>query len=250
MKSLSNKPWASFLGQFVMTVALACVASHAFAQTSSEMESLGSNKDVKQRASNLESRSRIGIVQGRTVKRDNRLELGANYGGNAYGDSYLLTQSMGAQVDYHINTTFSLGVRYTKAFNNLTPEGQQVYSQAQANPTNFNIPQIAYPDQTVMAVVNWYMMYGKINFFDARVVQFDIYSLAGYGQVQMDSSLNGQSTSSWENTWTAGGGIAFWLTQHISSRFELRYQSYANPSYSGSNNLNLIVANLGIGVLL
>ena len=238
------------LSKLLVAVALACVASQAMAQVSDEMESLGSNKDVNTRAANLESRNRIAIVQGRTVKLDNRFEMGANYGGNAYGDSYLMTQTMGAQVDYHINTKFSLGVRYSKAFNNLTPEGQQVYSQAQANPSSFNIPQISYPDQTIMAVANWYMMYGKINLFDMSVVQFDIYSLVGGGQVQLDSSANGESTSTWANTWTAGGGIAFWLTQHISSRFELRYQSYADQSYAGSRNLNLIVANMGIGILL
>jgi outer membrane beta-barrel protein len=85
-------------------------------------------------------------------------------------------------------------------------------------------------------------MYGKINFFDVSVVQFDIYSLAGAGTMQLSSG----STP----TYTAGGGIGFWLSQHVTSRLEVRYQNYQDTVYTGSRNLNLIVANLGLGVLL
>lgn len=220
-------------------------AAMAQANVSKNLENLGSNDEVVRRANRVSPRSRVGIVQNRTVKRDWRLEIGANYGPMAYGDSYLSTQNVGGQVDLHITPKFSLGVRYAKAFNSLTPEGKSQYDRAQdlkRRGLDYSFSAVDYPEESLMGVFNWYMFYGKINFFDVSVVQFDIYSLGGYGQIKLESGPT--------ETWTAGGGIGFWLTQHITSRFELRYQSYSDQFYSGKRDLNLIVANMGIGVLL
>lgn len=228
-------------------VALTTLASLASqASLSESLESLGSDKESLKRAERLETRSRVSIVQNRTVPRDWRVELGVNYGPVASGDSYLRTNTVGAQADLHINPHFSLGVRYAQAFNSLTPEGKRVFDVAQSEVRGGNIdrpfPEIDYPESSVMGVVNWYMMYGKINFFDVSVVQFDIYSLAGYGQVSLKSGPS--------DTWTAGGGIGFWLNQHLTSRFEIRYQNYSDRVRTGSRDLDLIMANFGIGVLL
>ena len=220
-------------------------ASVSHADTSSDLDSLGSNRQIVRRAQALESQSRVGVVQGRTVDRNWRLEIGGNYGPVAAGDSYLNTQNLGAQVDLHITPQFSLGVRYEKAFSSLTQEGQNQFQAAQAARQaggDFRIPDIDPPKSSLLAVANWYMFYGKMNFFDLSVVQFDIYSLAGYGQMTLQSGTT--------PTWTAGGGIGFWLTQHLTSRFEIRYQNYTDQVYTGSRSLNLIAANLGFGVLL
>lgn len=239
--------------QFVSLIALALVASRAFGDVTSELESLGSNSQVNERAARLENRTRMSIVQGRTVDRNWRLEVGTSYGAAAFGDSYLNTQNLGANVDLHINPKFSIGVRYAKAFNQLTAEGQNRFDQARAANTttgDFTRPQISYPEQQVLGVVDWYMTYGKINLFDWKTVQFDIYSLAGYGQIQVGTDYGGQESSVWTNTWTAGAGIGFWLSQHFTTRFELRYQNYADQQYAGSRDLNLVVGTFGLGVLL
>jgi outer membrane beta-barrel protein len=233
-------------------LALALIASGAYAQVSSDLESLGEKKAMA-RAARLDSRTRVGIVQGRSVDRNLRFELGTSYGSNASGDSYLNTQNLGAQLDLHFNPKFSLGVRYNKAFNSLTAEGRQRFDDAQAaleSRRDYTIPQISYPEESVMGVVNWYMMYGKVNLFDVRVVQFDLYSLAGFGQMKVSTDYLAQKTSEWSNTWTAGGGIGFWLSKHVTSRIEVKYQSYSDKVYTGSRDLNLVVANIGIGVLL
>jgi len=246
--------YSKALLQFAALIALALVAaSHAYGDVSSELEALGSSGQVRERASRLESRTRVSIVQGRAVDRNWRLELGTSYGGAAFGDSYLNTQNLGANVDLHITPKVSIGVRYAKAFNQLTAEGKNRLEQARAanaNTGDDTIPQISYPDEQVMGVLDWYMTYGKINLFDWKTVQFDIYSLAGYGQIKIDTRSGGQELSEWTGTWTAGGGIGFWLSQHFTTRFELRYQNYSDRQYAGSRDLNVVVGTFGLGVLL
>ena len=229
-------------------LAIILIAKSAFAQASRDLEALGDQR-AADRAARLDARTRVAVVQGRTVDRHWRVETGMNYGGVAAGDSYLNTANLGFQADLHINPQWSVGARYSKAFNSLTNEGESRFASG-VNTNTYSVPQISYPEDTIMGVVNWYMMYGKINFFDIKSVQFDIYSLAGYGQIKTTSTLNGQTNSGWSNTYTAGGGVGFWLSQHITSRFELRYQGYQDQVYTGARNLNLIVGSVGIGVLL
>jgi outer membrane beta-barrel protein len=207
---------------------------------------LGSSREVAQRVAQLDARSRVAIVQNRAVKREWRFEVGTSFGPVASGDSYLRTSNAGVQADLHVSPKFSLGVRYAKAFNELTPEGKQQFEDAQRAKRNgaldYRIPDLDYPEESILGVANWYMMYGKINVFDISIVQFDIYSLAGAGQMKLASGMT--------DTWTAGGGIGFWLSQHVTSRFEVRYQTYSDQVYTGPRKLDLIVAQFGLGVLL
>lgn len=218
----------------------------ANAGVSKDLESLGGNRAVEERAGRLSSTSQSAVVQGRSVDRNNRIEIAGMYAPLASGNSFLYTQTAGAQLDYHIVPQFSLGVRYEQAFNSLTPEGKQnldvARRQQSTTGTYDGYADIDYPDRSIMGTASWYMFYGKMNFFDVRVIQFDIYSIGGAGQ--MTTSRN-QSL-----TWTAGGGIGFWLTNHLTSRFELRYQTYKDKPYTGERDLNLIVANFAFGVLL
>jgi outer membrane immunogenic protein len=234
------------LAKGLLALVLVCMGAQANAGVSSDLDSLGTNAESIRRANKLESRSRIAIVQNRTVDRHWRVELGTNYGAVASGDSFLNTQALSLNADLHVTPKFSVGVRYAKEFNQLTADGKAIYDNAQAlynaHDVHYRAPQIDYPESSLLGVINWYMMYGKINFFDVSVVKFDIYSLAGAGTMQLSSG----STP----TYTAGGGIGFWLSQHVTSRLEVRYQNYQDTVYTGSRNLNLIVANLGLGVLL
>ena len=90
--------------------------------------------------------------------------------------------------------------------------------------------------------MNWYPLYGKINWFERSVVHFDIYALGGYGQVRLNSGPT--------STYTAGGGIGLWITQHFTTRLEMRYQTYAAKYYAGTKDLDLTVGSLQMGWLL
>lgn len=219
--------------------------AQAHASVSSDLDSLGTNAESIKRANRLESRSRVAIVQNRSVDRHWRFEVGSNFGAVAAGDSLINTQALSFDADLHISPKFSVGVRYSSMFNQLTAEGKSQFDaaeQAKQAGELWQKPQIDYPQSSLLGVIDWYMMYGKINFFDMSVVQFDIYSLLGAGQMQLASGPT--------PTYTAGGGIGFWFTNHITSRLELRYQGYQDQVDTGSRQQNLLIANFGLGWLL
>ena len=97
-----------------------------------KMDSLGGNKEIIKKAKELDSNNKLRIVQRRSVDRNWRLELGVNYGMIAGGDPYTNTQNVGGNLDVHINPMWSVGARYFKHYNELTPEGKRVFNDAAA----------------------------------------------------------------------------------------------------------------------
>ncbi len=214
---------------------------------SNEFESLGNtNPAIIKRAKDLDPNNQLRIVQKRTVDRNLRFEFGFNYGLIAGGDSYVDTNTAGAQIDFHLTPRWSIGVRHSKFYNQLTPEGKRVFNLAEEkiknNEKDFTRPDIDYPISSTMAVLNWYPIYGKTSLMDLGIAQFDIYTLVGAGQLQLESGLS--------STYSIGGGFGFWISQHFSARAELRYQKYQDEVYSGKRDIDSTVFNIGLGVLL
>lgn len=209
-----------------------------------DIDSLGGNQELLM-AQKIKSETRSRIVQERLVNRNNRLELGMSYGGVIGGDSYLKTQSASLQLDWHITPRWSLGARYIDFSNSLTSEGRRVFDLAQKNylagGTAYAVD-VDYPINEALAVINWYPIYGKTSFLDLGITQFDFYFLAGGGQITLSSGSTGVVT--------AGGGIAAWITKHLTARAELRYQSYEDLPVTGSRQLNTGVATVGLGWIL
>ncbi len=211
----------------------------------SKLDSLGGNSDLNRRAKYLSPNNRTEIVQKREVDRHWRVEAGIGYGLVGGGDPYINTQAVNANLDLHINPHWSVGARYFDFSNNLSSEGKRVFNDAANSAAlgqTYTRPDVDYPKSSTLGVLCFYPLYGKLNMFDLGVAQFDIYVLGGGGQMV----LNSGSTS----TWTAGGGVGLWLSQHFTTRFEVRYQSYKDQIYSGPRDENTVVSTLSIGFLL
>lgn len=225
-------------------LALAMLASVGQAQ--SDFDSLGSNEGILKRAQALSTKQQVRIVQKRAVDRDLRFEIGGFYGGVSGGNSYLNTQPYGGMLEFHVTPKFSVGARYSSYTSGLSSEGENQFNAARAaqaaGRTDYSVPEIDAPQSSVMGTLSYYPMYGKLNFFDLTVVQFDFYALAGYGQMQ---TKNGSSPM-----WTAGGGVGFWWTQHFSSRIEIRHQSYSETLLQGTRGVGAMIGTVGIGLLL
>lgn len=210
-----------------------------------DVDGLGGNDALLEMAEKLNPESKSRIVQERIVDRHNRLEVGINYGGVMGGTTYLQTQNVGATLDFHFTPRWSIGARYYNYENKLTPEGQRAFDEARANYAAGNratIVDIDTPLNSKIAVINWYPVYGKINFFDKAIAQFDFYLLAGGGQIELESGSTGLAT--------AGLGFGLWMTKHVSARAEIRYQAYKDQIVTGERDISSAAATVGLGWVL
>ncbi|MDX9730965.1 MAG: outer membrane beta-barrel domain-containing protein [Bdellovibrionales bacterium] len=216
------------------------------AQAQADFDSLGSNEGILKRARALSTQQKVRIVQKRAVDRNLRFEFGGSYGGVTGGNSYLSTQPMTGSIEFHINPRISIGARYSQYTNQLSNEGKSQFEAARsahaAGRTDYTVPEIDLPKSSMMGTISYYPMYGKLNFFDLSVVQFDFYVVGGYGQMELKSGNS--------STWTAGGGVGFWWSKHFSSRFEVRHQAYQDKVHTGTRDIGMVVGTIGIGLLL
>lgn len=219
------------------------------AQVESEFDNLGGNQIILDKAKELNPDTKIEVVQDRIVNRKKRFEMSTEFSGTMGGDdTYTRTQNAGLNVNYHINNRWSIGAKYNHTFNKLTAEGEAMVDAAYAdyllNPkdSKFPIPEFDHQKSESLLLVNWYPIYGKMNLFESKIVQFDVYGLLGAGQVELRSGT--------KSTYTAGTGMGFWLTPKVTTRLELRYQKYNIEYSTGPKNLDLLIASAQIGWLL
>ncbi len=228
-----------------MAKKLAPIAAAKTDSLAKDLDSLGGNKALIEMADSLNPEIKSRIVQDRIVERRNSLEVGINYGGIAGGTTYLQTQSLGFNLDYHITPRWALGLRYSDFNSKLTPEGTRVFEEARVNNglnASGGYVDIDTPLNSTMGVLNWFPMYGKMNAFDAAVIQFDLYLLLGGGQISLESGPT--------SIVTAGGGVGIWLSQHITARAEVRYQGYQDLIKTGPRDIDSVVGTLGLGWIL
>lgn len=217
------------------------------AGNTSSLDSLGNQAQMMQKARPSVPANTYRVVQHRVIDRDFRSELGLNMGMVAGGgDSYYQTQNLGVQYDLHLNSRFSLGLRHQMNFNKLTPEGQRVYDRAEAmaaaQNTAYSVPDLDQPLSTTLATVSFYPIYGKVSWFESTVSYFDFYVMLGGGQTQLKSGSTGIATG--------GVGMGMWWNQHLSSRIEMRYQTYEDQIYTGTRKIEGAVASFTMGILL
>jgi outer membrane beta-barrel protein len=218
---------------------------------SQDVDTLGGNEPLMGMAQALDPENRSRIVQHRTVDLHNRLEFNLGYGAIFGGDPYLTTQSFLANLDYHINPNWAVALRYNDYGSSLNSEGQRMLGAYQtavsSGGTGYFVDTDA-PQQSGMAVIEWSPFYGKINFFDKKVVQFDFYALAGGGEIQLERE-------GFTPIYTAGAGMVFWFANHISARLETSYQGYKDQVMQQggsimSRNISADLTSLSLGYLL
>jgi len=214
---------------------------------SQQFDGLAGNEAIIEKAQALQPTNTMRIVQKREVDRSWRLELSPTFGMVDSGDSYVATSSWGAGLDLHITPRWSIGARYSNYRNEFTKEGRELFdkaaaTQANGNNPNFTRPDVDFPDQSVLAVVSWYPIYGKVSWFESAVSQFDFYFLAGAGTMKTSKISSPM--------YTGGAGVGVWWNSWFTSRAEVRYQSYKDFVYTGERSIDGFIGQIGIGFML
>lgn len=201
-----------------------------------DFDSLGGNDVLLERARVLQPDKKISIVQNRVVKRSFRHEASFTSTGVFGGNAFMNTNTLGVDYHFHINPKWAVGLSYFQGFNSLTNEGEFLISNDNL------VPQLDGVLGGYEALLNYYPMYGKFNFFDMAIVHFDLYGILTYGQIELQSGAT--------QTYSFGGGIGFWLTQHLTARLEVRERFYQASRKSRSVDLDVTMGSLSIGYLL
>jgi outer membrane immunogenic protein len=240
MKNL-NCFGARSVGSVLFSLCLVMLSSNVKAEgILQDFDTLGGNDVLLDRAKALNPEVRIQVVQDRIVGRRNRVEVAPDFGFVLGGDPYNSTQNMGLALHYHITPQWSLGARYNYSANKLRAEGEYIIKDMSATGSG-QIPDIDYPKSQAMAVLNWYPIYGKMNMYDLGVSHFDVYATFGAGQIELKSGK--------APTYTAGVGVGLWVSQHITTRLEMRWQRYKASRYTGPVEMDMTVAGLQVGYL-
>lgn len=222
-------------------VALLGFSASAQADLMEGFDSLGGNDVLLEKARALNPETKMRIVQERVVDRRLRFEIAPEYGNVLGGDAYNKTHTVGLNAHFHITPRWSVGAKYGYAFNELRPEGEYLL-QDRAATGQAVVPEIDFPKSQWLATLNWYPIYGKMNLYDLGVAHFDVYALLGGGEIELRSGP--------VPTYTGGGGIGFWFSRHVTTRFELRYKTYQATRYNGPEQMDTTVASIQVGYLL
>jgi outer membrane beta-barrel protein len=206
-----------------------------------DFDKLGGNDVLAEKLDVLQPELRTKVVQERTVKRINRLEIAPEFTSVLGGDAYLNTAGVGAAMQFHFTPYVSLGARYNRFANNFSSEGENLIRDSEITGKNV-VPDVDIPLSQSLAFVNFYPIYGKLNLWNRAVTQFDMYAQMSYGNIVLRSST--------QKTWGGAAGLGFWFSQHLSTRFEIGYQTYDAQRLAGPQKMNLTVANLQVGYLL
>ncbi len=233
------------LSYALLMAALSPVISHA--DLMEDFDSLGGNDVLLEKAQAVKPETKVQIVQDRIVSRKNRHELNAEFSQIVGGFSYLSTRNVGANYNYHITPRWSVGAKYAYYFNELSPEGQAIVDKydeltfGEDSEKSF-VPELDWPLQSYLALVNWYPIYGKMNLHELGILHFDVYLLGGYGNIELKSGET--------QTWTAGGGMGLWFSRHFTGRLEARYQTYQADTFTGKQDLNVTALSFNLGYML
>ncbi len=227
---------------FVTLVTLFLTTPSWAKSVSDDLNSLGVNKDVVRKARKLNPNNKIKVVQKRAVDRTWRLEGSLGYGFLTGGSPYVDSTQAEGSLEVHINPRWSVGGRYYAFNNELSKEGQRVFNESVQTGIAPDVRD--YAKDAYLGTISFYPLYGKVNLFNWAVTQFDLYVSAGFGQIQLERSGSTDLLS-------FSGGVGFWLTNWLSTRFEIRYQTYEDTIGDNQRRrLDQTVFSAKIGFLL
>lgn len=228
---------------FLNFAVLSFFSAVAQADIMKDFDSLGGNQVLLEKARELNPDQRVVVVQDRIVPRRRQFEFAPEFSSVLGGDNFLVTRNANLNAHFHFNPQWSVGAKYSQMFNRLSQDGENLLTDtALISRGRALVPDIDFPKSQWLLTLDYYPVYGKMNFFNRGIVHFDVYGLLGGGRIELSSG----STS----TWTAGGGVGFWISQHLTTRLELRYQSYSANRYNGPYAVDLTVAGIQVGYLL
>ncbi len=202
-----------------------------------DIDDLGGNKELFEKAQSLSGETSVKIIQKRIVDRRMRFELAPMYTNYFGGNVFLKSHSAGLDAHFHITPRFSLSANYNYYIRNRYNSGGRAVINSLER-----VPDVDHPESSILGYLNVYPFFGKLNLFN-YVIHFDIYVAPGGGNI---STENGSSLAFGGNL-----GMGIWWSQYLSTRIEYKYLNYdANPLSGINENIHQSGLSVSLGVLL
>ena len=181
------------------------------------------------------SKAQLESVNSRYSSLRNRHELTLLGSNNFNADSHIDTKQAGATYRYHINSSWSLGFRYTEYENTLSAAGEKLVDSQDI------LPDTDYAVKSTDLFINFNTVYGKLRLTDKTVVYFDHYLALGYGDIALASGET--------QIYTIDTGLSFWFGKHFSSRVGVKNELYVQQKINGNDNTHNVMGYLEFGYL-
>jgi len=218
---------------------LTCVllsSTSLLAQENSELEKkLDALNIPDDKVTNVLSEDKLYIVNTRYSSLVNRHELTLQGANNFTADSHLSTQQAALAYRYHLNSTWSAGLRYTRYSNKLTDAGKRLFEDKKM------LPDTDFALNSQELFVNYNTIYGKLRWTEDTVVYFDQYIALGGGKIKLASGS--------KNLAFADLGFSFWLGNHASARVGFKNEFYKQTQLTGARSIHNGVGYIEFGYL-
>jgi len=166
------------------------------------------------------SKDKLHIVNTRYSSLTNRHEVTMAGANNFVSESHLDTKQFFATYRYHINSTWSVGVKHSIYGNQLTDSGERLFKDKSLLPDS----DFAFKSTELLGTYNG--LYGKLRWNASQVVYFDQYVTLGYGDIDLESGPT--------KTYSVDVGLAFWIGKHMSSRIGVKNEFYKQTKLTGN----------------
>ncbi len=216
------------------TIALSFYCTVGFAATGLEkkLESLNIPSD---RVNPLVTEEKLYVVNKRYSSLTNRHELSLAGGRNFNADSHLDSSLASLAYRYHINSKWSVGIRYNEYYNKLSGSGEKLFDNRDL------LPDSDFALKSTEAFINYNTIYGKLRVTKNTIVYFDQYISLGYGEISL-------ATGETQN-YIADLGFSFWIGKNFSARAGFKNEFYQQQKLNGSRDVHNVQGYLEFGYL-
>ncbi len=177
--------------------------------------------------------SEISVIQKRFLPKTGRFQF---FGGLATMVNDPWFSSMGFDLRFGYHFTEAWGVELNGIFlsNSQRPAAKDLYDQHGVKADSF-VTTKGYSGGSLV----WTPIYGKMGYFNRRIIPFDMYFQAGGGQTQVDNGSGG-------STIHFGTGQIFALSKGMGFRWDFTWNSFsATPTGKSAQNFNNLLLTFG-----
>jgi outer membrane beta-barrel protein len=226
------------------------VFSFAFAEDNEEKaEKVQTEVFKKKYLDNVSGQEMLNIVQNRAYTKKHKLNLGGFIAPMSH-DPFLTTLGYGASLGFSFSEMIMIEGIY---FSVKDSDSSAAVTLAQTVAAN---GLVLYPDTNPISSLTGMQLvisalYGKLSFFGAAIMHYDLYFFAGAGSLKTKQTSKVSSSSVVQNSiipWIGIGQYLF-LLKNIALRFDYRFSFYQESIYNVSNaNLNLALAKRAVNL--